>query len=101
MFGLGHYIFAGEDLPESEADAVANTTSKPIAKAPATKTATEGEAKPQLKVDSEDWVKVTKWIGDNKTKSFEDIEKILKQRFTIAPAALKSLKTIVDTNGQG
>jgi hypothetical protein len=25
----------------------------------------------------------------------------LKQRFTIAPAALKSLKTIVDTNGQG
>lgn len=101
MFGLGHYIFAGEDLPESESDSVANTTSKPIAKAPATKTATEGEAKPQLKVDSEDWVKVTKWIGDNKTKSFEDIEKILKQRFTIAPAALKSLKTIVDTNGQG
>jgi len=101
MFGLGHYIFAGEDLPESESDLVANTTSKPIAKAPATKTATEGEAKPQLKVDSEDWQKVVKWIGDNKTKSFEDIEKILKQRFTIAPAALKSLKTIVDTNGQG
>jgi hypothetical protein len=99
MFGLGHYIFAGEDLPESESDAVANTTSKPIAKQ-ATPKATDGaSAKPQLKVDSEDWQKVVKWIGDNKTKSFEDIETILKQRFLIAPAALKSLKTIVDTNG--
>jgi hypothetical protein len=99
MFGLGHYIFAGEDLPESESDAVANTTSKPIAKQ-ATSKATDGaSAKPQLKVDSEDWQKVVKWIGDNKTKSFEDIETILKQRFLIAPAALKSLKTIVDTNG--
>lgn len=101
MFGLGHYIFAGEDLPESEADAVANTTSKPIAKAPVATAKAPSDAKPQLKVDSEDWAKVTKWIDDNKTKSFEDIEKILKQRFTIAPAALKSLKTIVDTNGQG
>ena len=101
MFGLGHYIFAGEDLPESEADAVANTTSKPIAKAPVATAKAPDDAKPQLKVDSEEWAKVTKWIDDNKTKSFEDIEKILKQRFTIAPAALKSLKTIVDTNGQG
>jgi len=101
MFGLGHYIFAGEDLPESEADAVVNTTSKPIAKAPVATAKAPADAKPQLKVDSEDWAKVTKWIDDNKTKSFEDIEKILKQRFTIAPAALKSLKAIVDTNGQG
>jgi len=29
----------------------------------------------------------------------DDIEKILKQRFLIAPAALKELKSIVDTNG--
>lgn len=102
MFGLGHYIFAGEDLPESEAETASNTISKPVTKPAAPKApanAPAENAKPQLKVDSEDWQKVVKWIGDNKTKSFDDIEKILKQRFTIAPAALKSLKTIVDTNG--
>lgn len=98
MFGLGHYIFAGEDLPESESDAIANTTSKPIAKATAPK-AEQTSTKPQLKKGTEDWDKVAKWIGDNKEKTIEDIEKILKSRFTIAPAALKELGLILTTNG--
>jgi NH3-dependent NAD+ synthetase len=98
MFGLGHYIFAGEDLPESESDAIANTTSKPIAKATASK-AEQTSTKPQLKKGTEDWDKVAKWIGDNKEKTIEDIEKILKSRFTIAPAALKELGLILTTNG--
>lgn len=97
MFGLGHYIFAGEDIPESESDAIANTTTKPVAKGAAPKT--EPAAKPQLKKDSEDWDKVVKWIGDNKDKSMEEVEKILKSRFTIAPAALKELGAILGTNG--
>ena len=96
MFGLGHYIFAGEDIPESESDAIANTTTKPLAKAAKT---SEPAAKPQLKKDSEDWDKVVKWIGDNKDKSMEEVEKILKSRFIIAPAALKELGAILGTNG--
>jgi hypothetical protein len=104
MFGLGHYIFAGEDLPESESDTIANTTSKPLAKpviAKAPKANAEGgePAKPQLKKDTEEWTKVVKWIGDNKDKTIEDIEKILKSRFIIAPAALKELGLILGTNG--
>jgi hypothetical protein len=104
MFGLGHYIFAGEDLPESESDTIANTTSKPLAKpviAKAPKANAEGgePAKPQLKKDTEEWTKVVKWIGDNKDKTIEDIEKILKSRFVIAPAALKELGLILGTNG--
>lgn len=97
MFGLGHYIFAGEDLPESESDAIANTTSKPMVKGSAPKT--EAATKPQLKKDTEDWEKVVKWIGENKDKSIDDVEKILKSRFTIAPAALKELGLILGTNG--
>lgn len=96
MFGLGHYIFAGEDIPESESDAIANTTTKPLAKAAKT---SEPVAKPQLKKDSEDWDKVVKWIGENQDKSIDDVEKILKSRFTIAPAALKELGLILGTNG--
>jgi hypothetical protein len=92
MFGLGHYIFAGEDLPE-----VDPVVSAPVKAAPSVKE--EAQVNKQLKKGTEDWDKVVKWIGENKSKSIDDIEKILKQRFTVTPAALKEIKTILDTNG--
>ena len=92
MFGLGHYIFAGEDLPEVEP-----VVSAPVKAAPSVKE--EAQVNKQLKKGTEDWDKVVKWIGENKSKSIDDIEKILKQRFTVTPAALKEIKTILDTNG--
>lgn len=103
MFGLGHYIFAGEDLPESESDATPTPIKSPakpaIAKAPKANAESGEPTKPQLKKDTEEWTKVVKWIGDNKDKTIEDIEKILKSRFLIAPAALKELGVILGTNG--
>jgi hypothetical protein len=103
MFGLGHYIFAGEDLPESESDTISTPSKSPakpvIAKAPKANAEGGEPTKPQLKKDTEEWTKVVKWIGDNKDKTIEDIEKILKSRFTIAPAALKELGLILGTNG--
>lgn len=110
MFGLGHYIFAGEDLPESDeptqrTPAAPINKIPPVAKPPVAQPKAEPQAsviedtKPQLKKGTESWDKVVKWLGENKGKSMEDIEKILNQRFLIAPAALKELKTIVDTNG--
>ena len=103
MFGLGHYIFAGEDLPESESDATPTPIKSPakpaIAKAPKANAEGGEPTKPQLKKDTEEWTKVVKWIGDNKDKTIEDIEKILKSRFVIAPAALKELGMILGTNG--
>jgi hypothetical protein len=92
MFGLGHYIFAGEDLPEVEP-----VVSAPVKAAPSVKE--EAQVNKQLKKGTEDWDKVVKWLGENKSKSIDDIEKILKQRFTVTPAALKEIKTILDTNG--
>jgi hypothetical protein len=92
MFGLGHYIFAGEDLPEVEP-----VVSAPVKAAPSIKE--DAQAKKQLKKGTEDWNKVVKWLGENKGKPIDDIEKLLKQRFTVTPAALKEIKTILDTNG--
>ena len=89
MFGLGHYIFAGEDLPEVE----------PVVSAPVKAAPPVAPEKKQLKKGTEDWDKVIKWLGENKDKSIDDIEKLLKQRFTVTPAALKEIKTILDTNG--
>ncbi len=110
MFGLGHYIFAGEDLPESDeptqrTPAAPINKIPPVAKPPVAQPKAEPQAsvvedtKPQLKKGTESWDKVVKWLGENKGKNMDDIEKILKQRFLIAPAALKELKSIVDTNG--
>lgn len=94
MFGLGHYIFAGEDLPEGEAESAVQAAPKSKA-APAV----PASAKPTLKKDTEDWDKVVKWIGDNKQKSLEEINRLLSQRYSITPAALKSLEAILTTNG--
>jgi len=90
MFGLGHYIFAGEDLPEVDpvVSVPPKATQPPVA-----------PDKKQLKKGTEDWDKVIKWLGENKDKSIDDVEKLLKQRFTVTPAALKDIKTILDTNG--
>lgn len=99
MFGLGHYIFAGEDLPEGEAEAAVQAAPKAKAAAPKAAPAVPASEKPTLKKDTEDWDKVVKWIGDNKQKTLEEINRLLSQRYSITPAVLKSLQTILTTNG--
>jgi hypothetical protein len=99
MFGLGHYIFAGEDLPEGEAEAAVQAAPKAKSVAPKAAPAVPASAKPALKKDTEDWDKVVKWIGDNKQKTLEEINRLLSQRYSITPAVLKSIETILTTNG--
>lgn len=97
MFGLGHYIFAGEDLPENESDDVANTTSKPLVKIPAL--ARPSTAKKQLKKATPEWDKVTQWITANKGKDIDFILQTLSRGYVISPAVQKDINLILDTNG--
>lgn len=97
MFGLGHYIFAGEDLPENESDDVANTTSKPFVKIPAL--AQPSTAKKQLKKATPEWDKVTQWITANKGKDIDFILQTLSRGYVISPAVQKDINLILDTNG--
>ena len=97
MFGLGHYIFAGEDLPENESDDVANTTSKPFVKIPAL--AQPSTAKKQLKKATPEWDKVTQWITANKGKDIDFILQTLSRGYIISPAVQKDINLILDTNG--
>jgi len=97
MFGLGHYIFAGEDLPENESDDVANTTSKPLVKIPAL--AQPSTAKKQLKKATPEWDKVTQWITANKGKDIDFILQTLSRGYIISPAVQKDINLILDTNG--
>lgn len=97
MFGLGHYIFAGEDLPENESDDVANTTSKPFVKIPSL--AQPSTAKKQLKKATPEWDKVTQWITANKGKDIDFILQTLSRGYVISPAVQKDINLILDTNG--
>ena len=83
MFGLGIYIFAGEDLPEGET--TTNVTTAPAGLAELVK----GDA---------NWEKVTKYVTDNKSLGIEAILQQLSRKYSINAAAKKELSKIV-TNG--
>jgi hypothetical protein len=73
MFGLGIYIFAGEDLPESESSA-------PVV-APA-------KAKPstgliELVVGSDNWKSVVKYVTDNKDLGIGKIGQQLNRKYSM------------------
>ena len=82
MFGLGIYIYSGEDLPEVE--------SAPVQKQTATEEVTE------LVKDSESWTKVIKYTTDNKAMGLEKIIQQLSRKYTISAPIKKELAKIVN-----
>lgn len=82
MFGLGIYIYSGEDLPEVE--------SAPVQKQTATEKVTE------LVKDSESWTKVIKYTTDNKALGLEKIIQQLSRKYTISAPIKKELAKIVN-----
>ena len=96
MFGLGLYIYAGEDLPE------ADTTSATPVQAP---TRAQAQAQPQqpapapelaeLKKGTDDWNKVVAYIEANKSLGIEKIGKQLNRRYKMTPAVKKEIANLV------
>lgn len=86
MFGLGHYIYAGEDLPETE------TPLAPVKpEAPAKKSL---EA---LKLDTDNWSKVMKYVSANKQLGEEGIFQQLETKYTIGVAPKKEIIKIINS----
>jgi hypothetical protein len=87
MFGLGHYIYAGEDLPET------NDTPKTVAKKePVKKEASELS---WLKVGDDNWVKVAAYIEANKANGYETIVAQLKRKYQMSNKELNEIKKII------
>jgi len=87
MFGLGHYIYAGEDLPE--------TTETPKAVVPK-KTAEPKEAKrTELVIGDDNWDKVKAYVEANKSNGFEAISNQLSRKYVIAGKTIQEIKKIV------
>lgn len=78
MFGLGLYIFAGEDLPE---DTSASVAPAPVAKKETTLI--------ELVKDSADWNNVVKYVTANKEQGLAKIGQQLNRKYNIS-AELKT-----------
>lgn len=83
MFGLGLYIYAGEDLPESETAPV---------QAPPKQAEPELE---ELKKGTDNWEKVVSYVTTNKALGLETIGKQLDRRYKISPAIKKEIANLV------
>ena len=75
MFGLGHYISAGDDLPEVKPE--------PVVKKP-------------LKVGDDNWLNILKFIGANKDKSLDDISKMVETKYKVTLPVKKALSNAVN-----
>ena len=87
MFGLGIYIYAGEDLPESES-ASASTPAPKVATAPASEMI-------ELKKGTDNWDKVVKYVTSNASLGIEEIGKQLNRKYKISPALKKEIANLL------
>lgn len=85
--GLGLYIYAGEDLPDTDAAVSSKTPTKTPAKNQVTKiTLDVGDAK---------WEDVMKWVAANKSKGLAEIVRTLETKFSVTAKAKTELKKAV------
>jgi hypothetical protein len=90
MFGMGIYIYAGEDLPDTE------TAPIPTATPSAINLKKEKPAElPELKKDTDNWDKVVKYVESNKELGMEKIGAQLTRKYKISPALKKEIATLI------
>lgn len=87
MFGLGLYIYAGEDLPEV-------TETKVVAK-PKKEAAKKEVNTIELKVGDENWPNVEKYVLANKAKDITYICNQLSRKYTYSPEVVEKLKSLL------
>lgn len=88
MFGLGLYIYAGEDLPE---DNEPKTVAKPAPK----KEATPATELPWLKYGDDNWNGVETYVTANKALGYDKIVAQVKRKYQLSNKELNAIKTLV------
>lgn len=91
MFGLGIYIYAGEDLPEGENQPIPQTTPPVKQTAPAK----SESGKRDLKIGDENWEKVIKYVSENKEMGIKKIIDALSVKYDISNLVKTNLTKIV------
>lgn len=85
MFGLGIYIYAGEDLPVVEEET-------PV-KAATTKTTNSG--KPVLTVGDDKWKAIVNFVKENSTIGLDNIVGKISTKYTLSEDAITEIKVIL------
>jgi len=88
MFGLGIYIYAGEDLPEAE-------SVKPAAPSQPLKEMKSDELI-ELKKGTANWDAVVKYVTANKKNGVEKIGAQLVRKYKISPAIKKEIANLIN-----
>jgi len=83
MFGLGIYIYAGEDLPEAEVSAPAPAKAKP------------STGLIDLVVDDENWKGVVKYVQDNKQLGFDKIGQQLSRKYSMTKEVKQAIVNLI------
>ena len=92
MFGLGLYIYAGEDLPEIvETPTVAQALSTPDESI-----AEQVVSLPDLKKGSDNWKNVVNYATSNKDLGIDKIVNQVSRKYKLSPALKKELSKIVE-----
>jgi len=82
MFGLGLYIYAGEDLPETTVE---------VAEVP-----TKKSALIELEKGTEDWAKVVKYVSANKDAGIQKIGQQLTRKYSISPELKQEIANLLN-----
>lgn len=90
MFGLGIYIYAGEDLPEADSVAKAEAPKKEA-------TPKADTTQVDLKKGTANWDAVVKYVTENKALGVEKIGGQLVRKYKISPALKKEIANIINS----
>jgi hypothetical protein len=83
MFGLGHYIYAGEDIPETETQAQAQPKQK-----------SNDKGLISLKKGDENWDKVVGYLQSNAQVADDDLFNRLSQKYNLTATVKKELSKL-------
>lgn len=85
MFGLGIYIYAGEDLPEAE-------TTAPT---PAPAKSNPSKELIELQTGSDNWKSVEKYVRDNKQLGFDKIGQQLSRKYSMTNEVKQAIVDLI------
>ena len=88
MFGLGIYIYAGEDLPEGETNVKPTAPSQPLKEMKA-------DGLPDLKKGTDNWDAVVKYVTANKSLGITKIGAQLVRKYKVSPTLKKEIANLI------
>jgi hypothetical protein len=93
MFGMGIYIYAGEDMPESNNNNVVEAQEK----AKATSVQNKKAPKINLKKGDENWKNVMAYVKENKSLGNEKLTAMVGRKYAISIPVQKELSDILNS----